>query len=605
MNNKPNSIRSEDRSAGAPDVRSLPAALNVIVAGSAELTGRLALPWTDEDAEMAAALRFLLGAAPGAPTVLPLRTAGIVGGASSGKSTLFNNLLGGRHASHVTMMSHTTKGPVLAVHLEAEDTLAEWLNGDHLFMPRLSHATANPDDRTEGRTGVLTVIGVHADLPSDLLLVDTPDFTSQAALREGDTTRNMLCWFDCVLVMVDEDRWFDRQTFGWLRDRLDRYELPRLVVFNRNERGGPLSEPDLIRLANQASRLHADQVVVEHVPGRGLRTLPTESLAPIREWLTQSGAEGNASRRRARLEHLLGDRAGHVLNANAQRLAWLESLDEALAQTIRSEMKSEAALAYNVLLSTSQARMLSPYWQGFARPGVWLAERTSALLRRIPGMEVLTGLYESPGSDEEATDDIITRGTAFFAAEVTRIADHLLVGAADSPLFERAAFRREQRAALRPKLAEQEEKGRQQAARCGEAFKRFVEAVERGAAALDIRLAASGGLLAGAVIGAVLTAPAGGFGLPAGALIGAAIGGPATGLSARSMVRLYKTLARSPERRHLWDAIKDYRGAIIGELEAVQSSIQRLGRGTTLSEKHALYQALTVLRDRTGWGAAR
>jgi hypothetical protein len=150
-----------------------------------------------------------------------------------------------------------------------------------------------------------------------------------------------------------------------------------------------------------------------------------------------------------------------------------------------------------------------------------------------------------------------------------------------------------------------QEQGQEQAAGCREAFKRFVEAVESSAAALDIKLAASGGLLAGAVIGAVLTAPAGGFGMPAGALIGAAIGGPATGLSARSMLRLYKTLARSPERRQLWDAIREYRSAIVGQLETVRNKIQRLGRGKTLSEKHALHQALTVLRDRTGWGEGR
>ena len=535
---------------------------------------------------------------PKASSGPPLRAAGIVGGASSGKSTLFNNLLGGRHASQVTMMSHTTKGPVLAVHLEAEETLADWLDGDRLFMPRLARRTARPDDRTPGQVDTLTVTSVSADLPPELLLLDTPDFTSQAALLEGDRTRNMLCWFDCVLVVVDEDRWFDRQTFGWLRDRLDRYDLPRLVAFNRNERSDPLTDTDLARLAQQAARLRAEHVLLDHVPGRGLRTLPDEMLSPIREWLARPDQTRSPARHRARLQHLLADRANHLLNANQQRFAWLERLGAALDETVRREMKAEATLAFDVLMSASQARLLSPYWQSLIRPGTWLAERTSSLFRRLPGMGLLGAAKPTGSSAGPAEpDDMIARGAAFFAAEVTRVADHLLLCASQSPLFKAAPLPAGQLQALRPDPATLEEQGRRQAQHCRQAFDRFVEVIERSAAELNLKLAASGGLLAGALLGAVLTAPAGGFGMPVGALIGAAVGAPATGLSARSLMRLYKTLARTPERRHLWDAVKAYRTALGGPLEAVRERILHLGRSKTLDESDPLHKALAVLRD--------
>ena len=69
-----------------------------------------------------------------------VRLVGVIGGASSGKSTVFNNLIGGRHASRVTVLSHTTKGLVLAVPAPLEGLAVEWLDHERLLMPDLPRA---------------------------------------------------------------------------------------------------------------------------------------------------------------------------------------------------------------------------------------------------------------------------------------------------------------------------------------------------------------------------------------------------------------------------------------------------------------------------------
>ena len=47
----------------------------------------------------------------------------------------------------------------------------------------------------------------------DTVLVDLPDVTSKLSDDEGAVTRNLLPWFDGLLIVVDEERWFDAAVF--------------------------------------------------------------------------------------------------------------------------------------------------------------------------------------------------------------------------------------------------------------------------------------------------------------------------------------------------------------------------------------------------------
>ncbi|MCZ6682051.1 MAG: 50S ribosome-binding GTPase, partial [Planctomycetota bacterium] len=89
---------------------------------------------------------------------MKLSLVAIIGGASSGKSTVFNNLLGGQPISQVTIRSHTTRGPILAIHEALRDRAAVWLEHEHALLPTLRARMATPDDPIEGTPDTAVVV---------------------------------------------------------------------------------------------------------------------------------------------------------------------------------------------------------------------------------------------------------------------------------------------------------------------------------------------------------------------------------------------------------------------------------------------------------------
>ncbi|MHC4233943.1 MAG: GTPase, partial [Planctomycetota bacterium] len=77
-------------------------------AAGAELLAGMGFDWGPLDGNVCAALRFKRQPGDALPIVA------LIGGASSGKSTLFNSLLG-REVSRISAHAHETLGPVAAV----------------------------------------------------------------------------------------------------------------------------------------------------------------------------------------------------------------------------------------------------------------------------------------------------------------------------------------------------------------------------------------------------------------------------------------------------------------------------------------------------------
>src|SRR5690606_20099326 len=98
-----------DRTSDKPSAE-LIAALTAVASARARLE-RTGLPWSREH-DAAAAAAVMLGTTA-VSVARELLTVGLVGGASSGKSTLLNNLVG-RVISDVAIRAHTTEGPIVA-----------------------------------------------------------------------------------------------------------------------------------------------------------------------------------------------------------------------------------------------------------------------------------------------------------------------------------------------------------------------------------------------------------------------------------------------------------------------------------------------------------
>jgi hypothetical protein len=300
-------------------------ALDILSVEGARLREEFGFAWTEQTRQAVHALRFRRRASGNGrgPAVV-----GIVGGASSGKSTVFNNLLGGRRASLVTIKSHATLGMILAAHRDQRQRLDAWLFQDRTFMPTLAPDPARAGSDLQGNPATATVLYHEEHVLSHLLLVDTPDFTSSAAEREGDITLSMLPWFDRLLVVVDHERWFDRQVIDDLARVADRLNQPRLVIFNRTSQG-ELSPLDRSRLLEQARHLAANRaLVLDYYPGRGFRRFGPAVLKEINAFLTEPLADRTPALRRE-----LAGRGGEVLAINSRRLEMARRLRDVLTRS--------------------------------------------------------------------------------------------------------------------------------------------------------------------------------------------------------------------------------------------------------------------------------
>ncbi|HVP12568.1 MAG TPA: hypothetical protein VMV94_15440 [Phycisphaerae bacterium] len=385
----------------------------------------LRFDWTSQTEQAVWAARFLLelqsrlggGRASGIAGELSL--VGIVGGASSGKSTIFNNLLGGRAVSRVTARGHATRGLIAAVHERHRDRVEAMLASGLLF-PAFARCTSLLDDDIAGQPDALHVVYHSVDALRDVALFDTPDFTSEPARVEGDIALTTLPWYDRLIVIIDHERWFDRQAIGHLRDESARFGQRRFVVFNRGQ-AGPMAEDQQERLAQQAGRLAADGFqMIEFRQGRGRCTFPPNTLAPLLQRL----AEPILSRR-APLLRFLGRAATSVLNNNGERRSRLAGLSVALERAALSAVPSRTDCIAS-LMTSDEKRHLDVIARTLRvrETREWLARQADrirqALRRRVPligGMLPASASVAGPAAD---APDRATVGWEVFCARCRR-----------------------------------------------------------------------------------------------------------------------------------------------------------------------------------------
>jgi hypothetical protein len=303
----------------------------------------LGLDWSAVDQNVCAALRFRR-IAPEAPPIV-----GLAGGASSGKSTLFNTLVGDE-ISRCSAHAHETSGAVAAV--ARREPRPAWVDAP-LLLPGLARRFHRNCAPTAGEPGVLTIHEYDGAALAGRIVVDTPDVTSQMSAEEGWVTRALLPWFDGLLLVADEERWFDAAVFA------DTAELARSlgarlwVVFNRNEAGAPLSDEEQRMLAGQAAAHGAAaHAVSEYQAGSGYRPIAERTAAEIIGWVQALGAFD----RQPLLEAHVHARSAAVLQDNLQRGEQFAALRQALHRRL-GELCASTSLTQD-LLTMEECRLL-------------------------------------------------------------------------------------------------------------------------------------------------------------------------------------------------------------------------------------------------------
>jgi hypothetical protein len=319
----------------------------------------------------------------------------LVGGASSGKSTIFNNLLGGHLASRIAARGHTTLGPILAAHEARRAEVEAWLEHG-VLLPGLDRITAHLDADATGEVGAVVTLYHTFEALRDVLLLDLPDFTSQDARHEGDITKALLSWFDRLVVVVDHERWFDRQSVSGLHAASARYGQRRWVIFNR-ARTESLAADAEAALAAQAGRLGAEGMnVLASRQGRGFRLFPPGTLDRVSDFVRARSADRSPA-----LRTYVAEAANRILNQNEERAARRDELQRILADVVDRTMPSvqECVSALMTAEERRQVEFASRVLR-LEQRRQWLVDRTRRLgmaLRRVPVVGALVGPIRHTG----------------------------------------------------------------------------------------------------------------------------------------------------------------------------------------------------------------
>ena len=323
----------------------------------------------------------------------------IVGGASSGKSTVFNNLLEGHIASRITARGHSTLGPILALPEHAGELLEDVGHGPSTrLFPGFQRTPVELDADTSGRSDAVTIVSHAVDALRDVVLVDLPDFSSQEACHEGDIALSLLPWFDKIILVVDNERWHDRQSISKLRTLSIRSGQHRWVLFNRT-REGLLKDDDRAALAQQAQRLGADGMsVLEYRRGRGFRRFPPGTLDDVCTFLQATRPE--------RTGHLLAqvaEAANAVLNQNEERTARLHELRRALDTAVESTLPAtrECMISLMTPSERQQLQLVSRVLR-IGETRHWVAAQKHRLQNALKQVPIVGAVVGSTPRDMEA-----------------------------------------------------------------------------------------------------------------------------------------------------------------------------------------------------------
>lgn len=137
-----------------------------------------------------------------AETGMSVPLIGIMGSASSGKSTLFNSIVGAEVAL-ATPIPHQTVGPILAV-------AQEWLPAiEHPVFLRPAVTTVHCADRDArglvGEPAAVTVAPVWDTGAGTFGLLDLPDIGTVDSREENRMALRLLPWLDRVILVVTEE----------------------------------------------------------------------------------------------------------------------------------------------------------------------------------------------------------------------------------------------------------------------------------------------------------------------------------------------------------------------------------------------------------------
>ncbi len=263
----------------------------------------------------------------------------ILGGTGTGKSTLFNRILGSEIAA--TSFKRTfTAGPV-AVANQAERIPQEWLG--------IEHVTVDPAQLpVRGQIDQLAIVIAPTEMTSKVTLIDTPDLDGDQPAHHAQADRAFR-WADAVLFLVTPEKYQMTELLPYYR-LAKRYELPAIYAMNKVQ--------EQVVADDYAKQVGGDVFVVPR-DDAGYEPQPQQNLAALKSAISNISIAPHDA-------------------GNSQRVA---DLMERLRDQVIDPMRANRREA-DRLMSALRA-MQTPAWGGDVNP------LTQQLQRRLQRRSVL------------------------------------------------------------------------------------------------------------------------------------------------------------------------------------------------------------------------
>lgn len=253
---------------------------------------------------------------------------GFIGCTGTGKSTLFNSLIG-KTVSSISWHAHNTGGPVLAADISFQKALA--ITNTQIF-PTLSHKqiVLNQSEIKvyEPATGSPTeLILCFTNEPLNAVFVDLPDINTTKSRDDNQVSLQLLPWLDTAVFLTDDETVYHRDYEDPVKITESLQQRRICVLVNRGRDKVDLTHHDL---QNVRSFFQVEKIfTLPDLQEKSHYSTELEFIA-LQQHVSLTQRQNNP----LPVLRLMAAYSTAVLKENQKRLEWLADLTDDLQKTI-------------------------------------------------------------------------------------------------------------------------------------------------------------------------------------------------------------------------------------------------------------------------------
>ena len=269
---------------------------------------------------------------------------GFIGCTGSGKSTLFNSLIG-LDISSTGWRAHNTCGPVCCFEKPFLTFLEEIEKRfGPLLLPSLNRKTHHTDQPLNLVGSPETVHFVLADIPGQKpIFIDLPDINTTLSGEEGLSALAIQPWLDAVIFMADDETIYHHDYERPAKLAAELKQKCLCVLNNRGKDRVDLNHPDMQKARDF---FHADTIHLLPEIESGRRFEREPEFIQLKETLSKPDRLAPIDP----LLHRISNHAKTIIKENTHMREALDSLEQNISQTLNRLLAAETEIPLDKLL---------------------------------------------------------------------------------------------------------------------------------------------------------------------------------------------------------------------------------------------------------------